>query len=309
MSRLSKRLSRQQQRRSKKNRVFRKMGGGQLEHEVATLLGNLESMRREEGDLNTYSTSAQLIAKSRALRNASDSTVSLENAAAFGKKQVAHSLNQISKYTDDLIKELLKFDPNSFSTFLMENRFIENPNQTSIRDYLPTSMWRIFGGVSNFFNWMLQRMLETKTFPNSENPPITKENLLHIFQTLREKYPTIHLHDTGIRELILKDILKKLYYLDDPVSIAKLQSAGGRSPYEFGNPPPTDIKIAFDRLGDDLKQGAKKKVEWLGSIGTKFVNRMVILGTIFFWFVINHLNYLIEYDANYGWSLWLKPHF
>jgi hypothetical protein len=304
MTRLSKRLSRRRQRKSKTNRMFRKRGGGgQLEQEVAVYLGKLERIRREDGDLSAYNT-AQLIAKSRELRNASDGVVSLESAAAFGKKQLAHSLNQISKYTDDLIKELLKFDPNSFSTFLIENKFIENINQAIIRDYLPISMWRIFGGVSNVFNWMLRQLMETNTFPKSETPPLHKDDLLHIFQTLKEKYPTIHLQDAGIRELILKDVLKKLYYLDDPGSIQKLQSAG--KPIQN---PPSDIKIAFDRLGDDFTQGAKKKVEWLGSIGFKMANRLVILCAILFWFVLNHLNYIIEYDANVGASFRLKPHF
>lgn len=305
MVRLSKRLSRRQQRqrqrKSKTNRMFCKRGGDQLEQEVAVYLGKLERIRREAGDYDDFSAyhPGQLIAKSRELRNASDGMVSLESAAEFGKKQVAHSLNQISKYSDDLIKGLLKFDPNSFSTFLLENRLIENINQAGIQDYLPSSMWRIFGGVSNVYNWMLRQLMETNTFPKSENPPLTKEDLLHIFQTLREKYPTIHLQDAGIRELILKDVLKKLYYLDDPSSIQKLQSAG----------KPSDIKIAFDRLGDEFTQGAKKKVEWLGSIGFKMVNRLVILCTILFWFVLNHLNYIIEYDVNVGASFRLKPHF
>lgn len=306
MARLSRRLK-QRQRKSKTNRVFRKRGGGgQLEQEVAVYLGKLERIRREAGDFDDLSAynPAQLITKSRELRNASDGVVSLESAAAFGKKQVGHSLNQISKYTDDLIKQLLKFDPNSFSNFLIENRLIENINPAGIRDYLPSSMWRIFGGVSNVFNWMSRQLMETNIFPKSENPPLTKDDLLHIFQTLREKYPTIHLQDAGIRELILKDVLKKLYYLDDPGSNQKLQSAG--KPIQN---PPSDIKIAFDRLGDEFTQGAKKKVEWLGSIGFKMVNRLVILSTILFWFVLNHLNYIIEYDANVGASFRLKPHF
>ena len=57
-------------------------------------------------------------------------------------------------------------------------------------------------GVGNFFNWIRRQIIKTNTYV-SEKPKLSKENLLHIFQQLSVKYPTINLNDNAIRDLIL----------------------------------------------------------------------------------------------------------
>jgi hypothetical protein len=222
MVRLSKRFKKIIKRKSLQQRKSKR--GGESEKELETLLGKLEIMREEAGDFNDLSSlnTSQLITKARELRNASNGIVSLERAAEFGKKQILYSLNQISKYTDDLIKELLIYNTGSISTFLLENRLIEHIDQNLFQNYLPSSMWRLFGGVNNFMNWLISQ-IGRKSFLESDKPNITKDILLYILKNLNSKYPTINMGDSYIKDLVLKDLLKKLYYLNEPNSVTQLQ--------------------------------------------------------------------------------------
>ena len=269
MARLSNRLKKickrksQQRLKNSKSRIKRiKRGGGELERETEQLLINLEVIREEAHDFDDLSSlsTGQLMAKARELRKASDGVVSVNETVEYGKKQILHSLKQISKYTDDLIKELLEYDPNSISTFLMENRLIDHIDLNVIRDYLPSSMWHLFGGVSNFINWLITQ-IGINTFPESDKPPITKDTLLYIFKKLSDKYPTINMTDTNIRVLVLKDLFKKMYYLNEPNSITQLQYAGS---------PILENRICH-KMWSNISSVAKQGVILLGKVVFKLV--------------------------------------
>ena len=256
-------------------RFIKKGGNGQLERETKALLGNVEVIRNEVGDFDDLKQLpiSQAIPEKELIKNL-DGLSMLTKMAEFGKRQILYNLKQISKYTDDLILELLKYDPNSISTFLIANIKLFNIDSALIQDYLPSSMWKFFGGVGNFFNWIRRQIIKTNTYV-SEKPNLSKENLLHIFQQLSVKYPTINLNDNGIRDLILKDVLKKLYYLDNPIK-----------PIEPENVGESDTKLRYYDLN--------------------LLKHMVSIFGILFFVVLYNLKLIIQYDANVGLQIELK---
>jgi hypothetical protein len=263
-----------QQRKSRKNiRFIKKGGNGQLERETKALLGNVEVIRDDVGDFDDLK-SLSVTQLTREPNKPYDALGMLAKMAEFGKRQLLYNLKQISKYTDDLILELLKYDPNSISTFLIANIKLFNIDTTLIQDYLPSSMWKLFGGVGNFFNWIRRQIIKTNTYV-SEKPKLSKENLLHIFHQLSVKYPTINLNDNGIRDLILKDVLKKLYYLDNPIK-----------PIEPENVGESNTKLRYYDLN--------------------LLKNMVSLFGILFFVVLYNLKLIIQYDANVGLQTELK---
>ena len=274
LKKIIKRKSLQQRKNSKNTKFIKRGGAGEFERETKTLLGKVEIIRNELGDFDDLK-SLSVTQLTRESSKPYDALGMLTKMAEFGKRQILYNLKQISKYTDDLILELLKYDPNSISTFLMGNSKLFNRDTTLIQDYLPSSMWKLFGGVGNFFNWIFRKIIKTNTYV-SEKPKLSKENLLYIFQQLSVKYPTINLNDNGIRDLILKDVLKKLYYLDSPVKpIEQLENVGESY---------TQLRYF------DLNQ----------------LKYMVSLCGILFFVVLHNLTFIIQYDANDGLQTELK---
>jgi hypothetical protein len=276
LKKIIKRKSLQQRKTRKNTRFIKKGGNGELERATEQLLGNIEDIRNKIGDFYDLKPLPipQPIPETELIKNL-DGLTMLRKMAEFGKRQILYNLKQISKYTDDLILELLKYDPNSISTFLMENSKLFNRDTTLIQDYLPSSMWKLFGGVGNFFNWIFRKIIKTNTYV-SEKPKLSKENLLHIFQQLSVKYPTINLNDNGIRDLILKDVLKKLYYIDNPVK-------------------PIEQLANVDKSYTQLRYFDLNQLKYI-----------VSLCGILFFVVLHNLTFIIEYDANVGLQTELK---
>jgi hypothetical protein len=266
------RKKKSQQRRSR----VKTGGNGELERATEQLLGNIEDIRNKMGDFDDLKPLpiSQAIPEIELIKNL-DGLSMLTKMAEFGKRQILYNMKQISKYTDDLILELLKYDPNSISTFLMGNSKLFNRDTTLIQDYLPSSMWKLFGGVGNFFNWIFRKIIKTNTYV-SEKPKLSKENLLHIFQQLSVKYPTINLNDNGVRDLILKDVLKKLYYIDNPVK-------------------PIEQLVNVDESYTQLIYLDLNQLKYI-----------VSLCGILFFVVLHNLTFIIEYDANVGLQTELK---
>ena len=105
-----------QQRKSRKNiRFIKKGGNGQLERETKALLGNVEVILGDFDDLKQLPI-PQPIPEKELIKNL-DGLSMLAKMAEFGKRQLLYNLKQISKYTDDLILELLKYDRILFQHF------------------------------------------------------------------------------------------------------------------------------------------------------------------------------------------------
>jgi hypothetical protein len=227
MIKISKRLKKILRKKSQQRRSRIKTGGnGELERATEQLLGNIEDIRNKMGDFDDVKPLSipQPIPEIELIKNL-DGMSMLTKMAEFGKKQIRYNLKQVSKYTDDLILELLKYDPNSISTFLIEKKLLNSIDLSIIRDYIPSSMLLLFGGVSNFISWLTNN-ITLISFPKSDKPKITKDILLQILHKQSIKYPTISFDDTYIRDLILKDLFKKLSCLNDQNSNTQLQNAG-----------------------------------------------------------------------------------
>ena len=227
MIKISKRLKKILRKKSQQRRSRIKTGGnGELERETEQLLGNIEDIRNKMGDFDDVKQLpiSHAIPEKELIKNL-DGLSMLTKMAEFGKRQILYNTKQISKYTDDLILELLKYDPNSISTFLMEKKLLNFIDLNIIRNYIPSSMLILLGGVSNFVSWLINN-ITLISFPKSDKPKITKDILLQILQKQSIKYPTISFDDTYIRDLILKDLFKKLSCLNDQNSNTQLQNAG-----------------------------------------------------------------------------------
>jgi hypothetical protein len=226
-------------RKPKRNIRFIKRGGEINIQEVAEKLNEITEIREQQGDLphnesheKTHLTEdelsklnpSQLIAHLREMRKDKKP----ENLwVEMGVKVMERT---ISNYTDDIIMILLDdYDFNSVKMIFMNNLFDIKPSM--IQQYLPSNMWSKFGGVSQFTDWItkmvdpiLSKGLEEST---TQKLPLTKDAISNIMTRLKDKYPGINGNDAGIRDLILKDLFKKIYYLqNDGSCIEKLQPGG-----------------------------------------------------------------------------------
>ncbi len=217
--------------RISKKRMFMKRGGG-IEDDI---LRKVETLRERDGDFVDEQplkelTGAELVAKMRALRNASDGSVSLGDAAKFGKDLI--SSRRISAYNDEVIKELFAaYDMNSIKELILSS----DPVQLNLQEFLPRHMIQSFGG--DLSNWAIQK-ISSNEFPPSSKPKLTPRDLPRIqyaIQNILKKYPEIDMSNENTQQLIIKDLLKKMYYLKE---ISKSESPtmnGGSRFLQFGS--------------------------------------------------------------------------
>lgn len=211
-------LQRNGQRKSRKNIRFFKSGGNGAKE----MLERIDQMRNARGefgvvvdeDLSKLS-GAELIAKLRKIRKASDGSISFDESAQYGKEHLL--MKQISKYTNELITELLQYNTNSLRLLLLTENDAFNVNPSTIQQYLKSSMWESVG-VENFANWVNQKMKPLEGSMDSK-PQITINDLFRINRQINAKYPEIIMGNKEIHDLIVKDLLQKMYYLNIPKSV------------------------------------------------------------------------------------------
>jgi hypothetical protein len=230
---------------SRRNFRFVKRGGEVVDiQKVDEALNTLTTIREEQGDLPLISSQKrvlsaeelsklnpdQLMAYLREMRKDKKPTDLWVEMGQKGIKRV------ISNYTDDVIKILLNdYDINSLKLLFVKNA--PKLNLSMIRKYLPNYMWASFGGVDNFVNWLnlkvypiLDNENETSTIPK---PSITKDTIPMIIRQLKEKYPDVDMSDNTVRDLILTDLFKKIYYLYNNNSREGVQLGGDGEFVEF----------------------------------------------------------------------------
>jgi hypothetical protein len=158
----------------------------------------------------------------RSLRSASDGLVSLSDAAKFGKDLM--SARRISAYNDEVIKELFAaYDMNSIKELI----FSLDPVQLNLQEFLPRHMVQSFGG--DLSNWLFQKISSNVFLPSSK-PKITKSDLPMIISTIQnklQKYPEIDVSNENTQQLIIKDLLKKIYYLNELTKSENQTMSGG----------------------------------------------------------------------------------
>ena len=236
-------------RKSKRNIRFIKRGGEIDIQEVAKKLNEITELRAEKGDFEqvpvvplkefqeglerdplTGKLTEESLEKLLAYHQAKGTGKSTDLATwvNFAKQ---HNNRDISSFTDDIIMILLRdYDFNSVKMIFMKNLFDLKPSM--IQQYLPSSMWTKFGGVERFTSW-ISKMVDPIL---SEEPevlatpklPITKDTLSIIMTQLRAKYPGINSEDPYTNDLILKDLFKKIYYLQSDDSCKGKLQPGGR---------------------------------------------------------------------------------
>jgi len=204
-------IKRRFQKKSKRNGQYLKRGGDLTKEEIQKQLVSLRILREKERDFG--------LGEKLGLDNP------LLVQANFGFRMQQFNVSKIGEYNDDFIIELTNYDISSIYNFLIKN----NPTLDAefIHEYLPSNMWHFCGGVNNFFKWILQKIISTNPVSNPDKPQITKDTILMITEKLKKKYPTINLYDSGIRNLFLKDLFKKIYYLDFSNLPKQVQSGGG----------------------------------------------------------------------------------
>lgn len=211
--------------KSRRNIRFVKRGGEVVDiQKVDEALNTLTTIREEQGDLPL------IVSQKRALSAEELSKLNPDQLMAYlremrkdkkptdlwvemGQKGIQRV---ISNYTDDVIKILLNdYDINSLKLLFVNNA--HKLNLSMIRKYLPEYMWASFGGIDNLVNWLNQKVYpilrnenETSTIPK---PSITKDTIPMIIRQLTEKYPDVDMSDNTVRDLILTDLFKKIYYL------------------------------------------------------------------------------------------------
>jgi len=218
----SRKLTGKARKRISKKRMFIKRGGG-VEDDI---LRKVDILRQRDGDFDDQElkklTGAELLTKMRSLRNASDGSVSLGDAAKFGKDLM--SARRISAYNDEVIKELLAaYDMNSIKELI----FSLDPVQLNLQEFLPRHMVQSFGG--DLSNWLFQKISSNVFLPSSK-PKITKRDLpmiISIIQNKLQKYPEIDVSNENTQQLIIKDLLKKIYYLNELNKLENQTMSGG----------------------------------------------------------------------------------
>ena len=227
------------QRSKKRNIRFIKRGGEEINSQkVEESLSQLTAIREELGDLPPIESQkktrltdeevsklnpAELMAYLREMRKDKKTE---DLWVEMGLKGMERT---VSNYTDDVIKKLLgDYDINSLKLLFMN--FSDKLNLPNIRKYLPDDMWASIGGVDNFVNWLNQKMeselRKELELPNIQKPPITKDTFPGIVRQLNEKYPDVDMSDDTVRDLILTDLLKKIYYLNYTNTSNGIQSGG-----------------------------------------------------------------------------------
>jgi hypothetical protein len=212
--------------RISKKKIFMKRGGG-VEDDI---LRKVETLRQQDGDFDDQQqlkelTGAELVAKMRSLRNAPDGSVSLGEAAKFGKELI--NARRISAYTDELIKELFAtYDINSIKELILSS----DPMQLNLQEFLPRHMIQTFGG--DLSNWVVQKM-SSNVFPPSSKQKLTQRDLPMIqyaIQNILKKYPEIDMRNENTQQFIIKDLLKKIYYLNE-INKSENPTMNGGSPF------------------------------------------------------------------------------
>lgn len=202
--------SRKLSRRGK--RTYNKQQGGSIQDDI---LRKVDDLRERDGDFDDQQlkelTGAELVAKMRSLRKASDGYVSLDDAAKFGKDLI--NARRISAFNDEIIKEISKVsDKNLLEKLIL----VLSPEfKLNLKEYLSKSMIQTFGG--NVVNWVLQKLSLNTVKPDSKLELTISELKIipDIFIKIAEKYPDIDLSNKDTQQLITKDFLKKIYYLNE----------------------------------------------------------------------------------------------
>jgi hypothetical protein len=87
-----------------------------------------------------------------------------------------------------------------------------------IQKYLPDEMWVSFGGVNNFVNWLKQKaesvLSKEHEISSIHKSPLTKDTFPKIISQLHEKYPYVNMSDNTFHDLIVSDLLRRIFYLN-----------------------------------------------------------------------------------------------
>ena len=246
MKRKSRKVTRQKLRKTLKRRNSKKRmsikRGGYIINIIQQILRKVGILRQEAGDFDDQHqpqlegrSRQDLLDAIRKLRGAPDGAISLDAANKFGKDAI--NANRISACSDDIITTLFKnYDIETIKKLSM-SMIMSYPLQVNLQEYLPKRMIDIDSG--DLYDWLLLHKVSTNdvhhtmstTTPKTK-PELTLHDFIETINTILKKYPDINVRNENTINLMISDLLKKIYYIDEVHKPNALATMGGGGIYD-----------------------------------------------------------------------------
>lgn len=242
MKRKSRKVTRQKLRKTLKRRKSKKRmsikRGGDIINSVQQILRKVGILRQEAGDFDDQHqpqhqdqleglSGQELLDTMRKLRGAQDGTISVAAASKFGKDLMI--ARRIGACTDDIITTLFKnYDVETIKKLSM-SMILSYPLQLNLQEYLPKNM---IGDHGDLYSWLLlhkgsANVHTVSTTTPKTKPDLTLHNFIETINTILKKYPDIDVRNENTINLMITDVLKKIYYIDELHKPNALATMGG----------------------------------------------------------------------------------